>query len=84
MSKSLEYAQYRRIATNYERKVLRTFLQKETKANKALHRDIRSLWVRSCDAISDLKREVSRLASRPVESNNNTTRVGRKTLGKVN
>jgi hypothetical protein len=61
--KVIRRKQYARIANRYERKVLSTPIPpRETKTDKQHHGDTRSLWIRSCDAISDFKRKVFRLA----------------------
>jgi len=55
---------YDRTARNYERKVLSTYLHKETKVDKALRADMRDLWVRLCDLIVDHLRKITRVVHR--------------------
>lgn len=57
----------------------------ETKTDLThIHNYARSLWVRSCDALSDLGRKIRRLGRRAVSPDvairRNITTVGRKTL----
>lgn len=51
-----------RIATRYERKVLSAFLAKETRADRLAHYYFRSLWVRTFDFGTDVRRKMARVA----------------------
>jgi hypothetical protein len=50
-----------RIAARYEKRVMSSYIKKETKTDRAFHDDTRDLWVYLCDAATRLFKRLDRL-----------------------
>ena len=74
LNRASRLSKYKQIAEKYEHKVLSTLIKpRTTQKDRDWHKDMRSLWARAWDALSDNTRKLLKLALR--RGNRATARV---------